>query len=205
MGKMTFGAGERAPLPLPLDPGPALIVVDVQHDFLPGGALAVPGGDRVIAPIAALAASHRGPVVFSRDAHPAGHCSFAAQGGAWPEHCVQGTRGAEIHPDLASFAADVVAKATSQDADAYSAFDGTGLAGRLRAMNVTRVLVCGLATDYCVKATALDSAREGFATAVITDAVAAVNANPGDGSRALAEIQAAGVAMISSSEAAKAA
>jgi NAD+ synthase len=118
--------------------------------------------------------------------------SFTAEGGIWPEHCVAGTEGARLHPSIADLADVVVDKATEKGVDAYSAFQGTGLAGLLREQGVTRVLIGGLATDYCVRATALDAIREGFETTVLTDAAAAVEVEPGDGRAALAEVAAAG-------------
>ncbi len=175
----------------------ALIIVDVQHDFLPGGALGVPDGDRILAQVARLQAA-ASLTVASRDFHPAAHMSFTEQGGIWPVHCVAGTHGAELHPDVR---ADIVIdKATRADVDAYSAFDGTGLATLLRERGVTDVIICGLATDYCVKATVLDALAEGFATTVITDAIAAVNVEPGDGDRAIAQMIEAGAVAASTQE-----
>ena len=172
-------------------PETALIAVDVQHDFLPGGALAVPGGDAVVEPLV-RAAKAAGMVVKTRDAHPPDHCSFTEQGGTWPEHCVAGTHGAELHPAIAALDGPLVEKATTQDADAYSGFDGTNLAELLREADVKHVLVGGLATDVCVKATVLDALGAGFRTTVLTDAVAAVDVEEGDGQRALDEMVAAG-------------
>ena len=169
----------------------ALIAVDVQHDFLPGGALGVAGGDAVVAPLVG-AARDVALVVKTRDAHPEQHCSFAEQGGIWPVHCVAGTHGADLHPDIAALDGPVVDKGTALGADAYSGFDGTDLAQRLRDAGVTHVLVGGLATDYCVKATVLDALAAGFATTVLTDAVAAVDVAAGDGQRALDAMVAAG-------------
>jgi putative nicotinate phosphoribosyltransferase len=169
----------------------ALIAVDVQHDFLPGGALGVPGGDAVVAPLV-RAAGGAALVVKTGDAHTADHCSFTDQGGIWPVHCVAGTHGAELHPDIAALDGPLVEKATTQDADAYSGFDGTRLADLLREAGITHVLVGGLATDYCVKATVLDALGAGFRTTVLADAIAAVDVEPGDGRRALEEMVAAG-------------
>lgn len=170
----------------------ALLIVDVQHDFLPGGALGVPAGDAVIGALRTAAATVD-LVVASRDAHPADHCSFAAQGGSWPPHCVEGTHGAELHPAIAALApALVVEKATASDRDAYSAFDGTGLAAMLRARGVDRLVVGGLATDYCVRASVLDALREGFTVTVLADGVRGVEMQAGDGERALDEMRAAG-------------
>ena len=174
------------------DASTGLIVVDVQNDFCPGGALGVAGGDR-LAPAIAAAAEAAGTVVATRDLHPAGHVSFAERGGPWPAHCVAGTTGAELHPSVSGMRFDRIQdKGTDPDREAYSGFDGTDLAEYLRDRGVKRVLVAGLATDYCVRATALDAIREGFETTVLTDAVAAVDVEPGDGERALAEVRDAG-------------
>lgn len=183
-----LGAEPKGDAPMP---DTALIAVDVQHDFLPGGALGVPGGEAVIEPLvqAALAA---GMVVKTRDYHTPDHCSFTDQGGPWPVHCVAGTRGAELHPAIAALDGPLVEKATTQGADAYSGFDGTQLAELLRDAGVKHVVVGGLATDVCVKATVLDALEAGFRTTVLADAVAAVEAEEGDGRRALEEMVAAG-------------
>lgn len=178
----------------------ALLVVDVQHDFLPGGALAVAGGDAVVAPIAALAPRFA-TVVATQDWHPRGHVSFASshpgrkeyevlslpQGPQelWPDHCVQGTRGAALHPGLPDAAVSLVLrKGTRRDVDSYSAFqenvgqDGrrptTGLGAWLAARGVRRVFVCGLARDFCVRASAVDAASEGFGVVVLDDLTRAV-------------------------------
>jgi nicotinamidase/pyrazinamidase len=174
------------------DPETALIVVDVQNDFCPGGALGVPRGDALADRIEEAAAS-AGTVVATRDAHPANHISFAERGGAWPPHCVAGTPGAELHPSVAGMAFDRVQdKGTHPDHEAYSGFHGTPLADWLRDRGVRRVRVAGIASDYCVRATALDALGEGFDTTVLTDAIAPVEVEPGDEARALAEIAAAG-------------
>lgn len=176
--------------------GDALIVVDVQNDFLPGGALAVPEGDAVIAPInrcAALFSSRSLPVFATRDWHPRDHCSFKPAGGPWPPHCVAGTRGAAFAAALAlPAAATVVSKATDSARDAYSGFQGTGLEQQLREQGVRRVFVAGLATEYCVLATVRDARAAGFETVVLGDAVRAVELAPGDGERALGEMRALG-------------
>ncbi len=172
------------------DPTAALIVVDVQNDFCPGGALAADGGDR-LSPVIEQAAARVGTLVATRDVHPADHVSFSARGGPWPPHCVAGSVGAELHPSVSALPFDIVQdKEAGRDREQYSGFDGTPLAGLLRERGVRRVEIAGLATDYCVRATALDAIREGFETTVLTDAVAAIDA--GDGDRALAEIRAAG-------------
>jgi NAD+ synthetase len=174
------------------DPATALIVVDMQNDFCPGGALGVAGGDE-LAPALARAAERAGTVVATRDRHPADHLSFAARGGPWPQHCVEGTPGAELHPSVAGMHFDRVQdKPNDRDRETFSGFEGTDLGDYLRGRGVTRVLIGGLATDYCVRATALDAIREGFDTTVLTDAIAAVEVQPGDGRAALAEVAAAG-------------
>ena len=146
--------------------GDALLLVDVQRDFCPGGALAVPEGDAVVPVLnewIAAAEAAGVPVFATRDWHPPDHVSFEAQGGPWPPHCVRDTEGADFHPDLRlPDDALIVSKATTPEAEAYSGFEGTGLADLLRAAAVQRLFVGGLATDYCVKATALDALRAGF-------------------------------------------
>ncbi len=188
----------------PPGPGDALLVVDVQNDFLPGGALGIAGGDAVVPPLNRLLAAWRArglPVYLTRDWHPPGHCSFTAQGGPWPAHCVAGTPGAEFSPQLEHGPGDVVvSKATRPDRDAYSALDGTGLADALRGRGGRRVFVGGLATDYCVRATGLDARAADLDVVVLGDAVCAVNRYPDDGARALAELAAAGAALATTDE-----
>ena len=173
----------------------ALLIVDYQNDFTPpGGALAVPEGDEIAERINAIA--HSGEydvVVATRDWHPADHGSFEAQGGIWPVHCVQGTEGAELHPALDRDAVDlVVDKGQDPATEGYSGFDGTQLAELLRERGIDQVTVAGLATDYCVKHTALEALQEGFTVIVDTSAVRAVEVREGDSERALAEMRAAG-------------
>lgn len=183
---------------LTLTPDDALVIVDVQNDFLPGGALAVGSGDRVIGPLNRLmpAFAH---VYATRDWHPHDHGSFAHQGGPWPVHCVQETRGAALSKDLTHAHIDeIVSKGTDRTTEGYSAFDGTGFEERLRAAGVKRLIIGGLATDYCVRATALDAAQRGFDVVVLTDAVAAVNVDPADEDRALREMSAAGCRLAES-------
>ena len=168
--------------------GDALLIVDPQVDFLPGGSLGVPQGDAVLAPIHRLIdlyRTHGLPVYVSRDWHPALHCSFAGQGGPWPIHCVAGSDGARFAPGLQLNDAIVVSKATTVDVDAYSAFNGTGLADTLRERGIRRLVVCGLATDYCVLNTVLDGMAAGFEVLLATEAIRAVNVNANDGDRAL--------------------
>jgi nicotinamidase/pyrazinamidase len=174
----------------------ALIVVDVQNDFCPGGALPVDDGDAVIAPLNRMAAEHD-VVVATRDWHPEDHHSFTAQGGPWPEHCVQGSEGAELHPDLDRGSLQrVVDAGATHDAPGFDKFEDTGLEEFLRERGVERVHVGGLALDYCVKHTALGARRRGFDTVVHLDATRAVDVEPGDGERAIAELRAAGVEVV---------
>lgn len=157
-----------------LGPGDALVIVDVQNDFCPGGALPVQDGDAVVSVLNNWIHTAREagvPVVASRDWHPVGHCSFREQGGPWPEHCVQDTHGARFHPRLALPDDTVtVSKGTAFDRDAYSAFDGTGLDGYLRHLGVHRLWVGGLAEDVCVLATVKDACALGFETHLICEA-----------------------------------
>jgi nicotinamidase/pyrazinamidase len=181
---------------LPLTAEDALLVIDVQVDFLPGGKLGVPNGHAVLAPINRLLSlfdSRDFPIYASRDWHPANHCSFAERGGPWPPHCVAGTPGAAFSEQLDLPAgAIVVSKGDTADADAYSAFNGTGLAARLRARGVRRVVVCGLATDYCVLNTVVDARENGFEVIIVPEAMRAVEVAPGDGERAIARMTALG-------------
>jgi nicotinamidase/pyrazinamidase len=173
----------------------ALIIVDYQNDFArPDGALSVPGGEEIAGAINAHAASGDYDLVLAtRDWHPRDHGSFDAQGGPWPDHCVQGTEGAELHPDLASRAIDVIVdKGQDPGTDGYSGFDATGLAERLREHGVDDLTIVGLATDYCVLNTARDALREGFGVRVDPAAVRGVEVEPGDSERALEELRAAG-------------
>ena len=183
-----------------LERGDALLVIDMQVDFLPGGALGVAGGFETIAPINHLIALFREqglPVFASRDWHPDNHCSFAAQGGPWPPHCVADTLGAEFAAELAlPDDAVVISKADTPDTDAYSAFAGTELSNQLRAREVTRVTVCGLATDYCVLNTVSDALEEGFETIIVPEAMRAVDVKPGDGSRAMDRMVARGAVPV---------
>ena len=172
----------------------ALVIVDFQNDFTPGGALGVHEGDAIAGRIDELARSGDYElVVATRDWHPPDHGSFAAQGGPWPVHCVQGAPGAELHPALDRALVDVVVdKGQDPATEGYSGFDATGLERLLRERGIDRVTVVGLATDYCVKNTALDALRNGFGVTVDSSAVRAVELQPGDGARALEEIRAAG-------------
>jgi len=182
-------------------PHDALILVDVQNDFCPGGALAVADGDAIVPVLNALTPKFE-VVAATRDWHPAGHCSFQDHGGSWPVHCVQDTPGAGYHPDLAAGAASIhVLKGTALDRDSYSGFGGQpDLAAALRERGIERVFIGGLATDYCVKNTVLDALKAGFATVALTDAMRAVNIRAGDGEQSLADMAAAGAVLATSGE-----
>lgn len=180
----------------------ALLIVDVQNDFCPGGALGVPGGDRVVEPLNRAAERFRAaglPVFASRDWHPAVTRHFREYGGTWPPHCVQGTTGAGFHPGLRLPAGTlVVSKGTDPGLDSYSAFegvleDGTSLASCLERLGVGHIFIGGLATDYCVRSSALDAVRAGLRVTVLTDAVAGVDLEPGDSALAMEEMAKAGV------------
>lgn len=181
----------------------ALIVVDVQNDFCPGGTLAVEHGDEVVAPLNKLIESflERGEPVFkSRDWHPPQTKHFSDYGGTWPVHCVQNTRGAEFHPNLLDDKHIRVISKGLGDEDSYSAFDGTDLALQLERLGVKEVWVGGLATDYCVKNTVLDALKHGFRVKALKDAMRAVELKPGDGDQAIAEMEAAGAEIINASQ-----
>ncbi|MDH3747665.1 MAG: isochorismatase family protein [Gammaproteobacteria bacterium] len=157
----------------------ALLVVDAQRDFLPGGALAVPGGNKVVPVLAAYIeafARNGRPIFASRDWHPADHCSFQTSGGQWPPHCIADSRGAMIEPALQLPAnTTIVDKATSTDQDAYSAFEGTALDSMLRNLGIRRLFIGGLATEYCVLNSALDALRLGYEVVLLTDAISAID------------------------------
>lgn len=182
----------------------ALIVVDVQNDFCAGGALEVADADTIV-PIINRVARRFKHVVLTRDWHPANHVSFSDNpqfvDGSWPAHCVQHSHGASFHNDLAiPDNAEIVSKATQPDREAYSDFDNTGLDLTLREKGVTRIFVCGLATDYCVKATALDGVRCGFNTVLIEDACRGVDNPKGTVDQALRAMREAGVTMAVSGD-----
>lgn len=188
----------------------ALVVVDLQNDFAdPAGGLSVTGGD-VIVPIVdreiAAAVGAGATVAFTQDWHPPSTPHFAKDGGIWPVHCVADSWGAALHPDVTVPDGALRVRKGADGQDGYSGFTmrdpvtgetvATELEALLRARSVERIVVVGLATDYCVKATALDAARLGFATTVLTDAMAAVDLRPGDGARALDELRDAGIDLV---------
>ncbi|RPJ56561.1 MAG: nicotinamidase [Acidobacteria bacterium] len=187
----------------------ALLVVDVQKDFCPGGALAVEEGDQVVPrlnPWVERFAKAGRPIAYTRDWHPPDHCSFREQGGPWPVHCVQKTRGADLHPDL-KVKGPLFEKAFKPDEEAYSGFGGflvdadgrisnLSLADWLRRQGVKHVYVGGLTTDYCVRTTTLDALKEGFEVTVLGDAIRAVNVHPDDGCRAVEEMKRAGAEFV---------
>lgn len=208
----------HAPTPLHHDsPNRALLVIDVQNDFVPGGALAVPEGDQIV-PLVNQLGARFSQVVLAQDWHPAGHASFASSHpgknpfdvielsyGAqtlWPDHCIQGSQGAQFHPQLnIAHAQLIVRKGGNRQVDSYSAFTEadqhtpTGLAGNLRERGIDTLFVCGLALDFCVAWTALHARREGFVTYVVLDACRAIDTE-GSQARAMAQMQAAGVQFI---------
>ena len=182
----------------------ALLIVDVQNDFLPGGSLAVPGAEAIIAVLNRYIdffTSLSLPVFASRDWHPARHSSFFDMGGEWPVHCVAGTLGADFS-SLLNLPQElfVISKATDEEKDAYSAFDGTNLANLLIQHRVERLFIGGLATDYCVLHTVQDALKHGFAVILLVDAVCAVNLAAGDGERAINTMLSSGAVPLHLSE-----
>lgn len=179
----------------------ALVVVDMQRDFMPGGALPVPEGDKIVPRLNEYIESFfsRGlPLFFTRDWHPPDHISFREQGGLWPPHCVQGSEGAQFHPDL-TIPQDnrfIISKGTSKDFDAYSGFQGTILDDLLRERGIKRLFVGGVATDYCVKNTVLGAINLGYQVFLLTDAIKGVDVKPGDSERAIQDMLVAGAVAI---------
>jgi len=187
---------------LKLRQGDALLVVDMQCDFMPTGPLAVPRADVLLPVINRCVRRFVGqglPVFASRDWHPAAHGSFVSQGGPWPVHCVQGTPGAEFAPGLElPPQAVIVDKGERMDSDGYSAFENSRFVAELRRLAVRRLWVCGVATEYCVRATVLDALRLGFRVVLLRDGIAAVDVQPGDGARAIDEMMRAGAIVCAS-------
>jgi nicotinamidase/pyrazinamidase len=182
----------------------ALVVVNIQNDFLPGGSLAVPNGDEIIPVLnryIELFVSRNLPIYATRDWHPADHCSFKAQGGTWPPHCIVGTWGAQFAPELAlPESAMIVSKATARAPDAYSGFEETDLALWLNSQGMERLFIGGLSTDYCVLNTVTDALALNFKVVLLTDAIRAVNVYPEDGQAAVAEMVRRGAVPISLSD-----
>ena len=173
-----------------------LIIVDMQNDFCPGGALAVKGGDGIIPVINQYIkrfTEKNELVVFTRDWHPADHCSFKDHGGIWPPHCVAGTKGAEFHHGICVPEKSlIISKADTQSKDAYSGFDATSLDSQLKKLDIKEVWVCGLATDYCVTSTVMDALKLGYKVKLLADAISAVDISAGDGEKAIADMESAG-------------
>jgi nicotinamidase/pyrazinamidase len=178
----------------------ALLIIDFQNDFTSGGALEVPEGDEIAEPVRRLA-EHFDLVAATRDWHPPDHASFESQGGPWPVHCVRGTHGAAFHPAMEDIELDgIVDVGQGRDDEGYSGFENSDLARILRDHDVDDVYVCGLATDYCVRASAIDACREGFNVTVVEDAVRGVEVNEGDSERAFGDMRDAGAKIASSDE-----
>ena len=180
-----------------LQQGNALSVTDMQNDFLPGGALGVPEGDKIIPFVnraAALFKKNNLPIFFTRDWHPPDHCSFKDQGGPWPPHCVQNTAGAELSSKMnIPEGSVIISKGSDKNSEQYSTLGGRDAAGNtesslLKKSGIKRIFIAGLATDYCVLNSVKDALAEGYEVYVLTDAIRAVDVNPGDGERALEEM-----------------
>jgi nicotinamidase/pyrazinamidase len=183
----------------------ALLIIDFQNDFTSGGALEVRRGDEIAEPVKRLAGEFD-QIFATRDWHPPDHASFETEGGPWPVHCVQGTHGAELHPAMRDIEVEaIVDVGVERDDEGYSGFEKSKLADLLHARGIDEVAVVGLATDYCVRASAIDACREGFDTTVATDAIRAVEVEPGDGERALEDMRRAGARLTTSAEIAAAA
>jgi nicotinamidase/pyrazinamidase len=175
----------------------ALVIVDLQNDFCPGGALAVPDGDKIVPVVNALIPKFEN-VFTTQDWHPADHISFEAHGGSWPPHCVVGTPGVDLHPRLIIENTIQIHKGGESDKETYSGFQDTDLEDQLKNRGDVRIFVCGLATDYCVKATVLDGIRSGFEVMVIADAIKGVEVKPGDSDAAIESMKNAGATIIGS-------
>ncbi|RLE52907.1 MAG: bifunctional nicotinamidase/pyrazinamidase [Candidatus Methanomethylicota archaeon] len=178
----------------------ALIIVDVQKDFCPGGALPVPEGDKIIPNLNKYVEIFRkngGKIYATRDWHPENHISFKEYGGLWPKHCVQGTEGAEFHPNLKlPEDAVIISKGTDPLREAYSGFEGTDLKKKLKQEGIVRVFVGGLATEYCVKNTVLDAIKFGFETVLLMDAIKGIDLKPSDSRKAIDEMVKRGVKTV---------
>ncbi len=180
----------------------AFIIVDVQYDFMPGGALAIAEGDTIVDPIRKIRDKFD-CVVFTQDWHPANHCSFRENGGVWPIHCVQNSRGAAIDRRILRPDDVVIRKGVHADVDSYSGFwdnerkHKTALDAFLKSNRIDSVFICGLATDYCVKFTALDAVDAGYETYLVADACRGVDVHEGDSTNAIAEMEKRGVTVVS--------
>jgi nicotinamidase/pyrazinamidase len=193
--------------PMTTDGKAALLVVDIQKDFCAGGTLAAPSGDAIIPAVNRHIAEARArdmAVYATRDWHPARTSHFKEYGGTWPSHCVQGTEGAQFHPGLELPPdAIVINKGDDPERHGYSAFEGHTVGGKallddLRDRRITRVYLSGIATDYCVRESALDARKAGLEVRVLADAIAGIDVRPGDARRALDEVSAAGAQVVSS-------
>ncbi|RMH31902.1 MAG: bifunctional nicotinamidase/pyrazinamidase [Nitrospirae bacterium] len=193
--------GSHVPQP---DRQSALLLVDLQNDFFPGGALGVPQADTIIPIVNAYIRFFHAnglPIFATRDWHPPHHCSFQERNGPWPPHCVQGSLGAQFHPQLIMPPGTIViSKGTDPDRDAYSGFQGTSLAEHLEDLQIRRLYVLGLATDVCVKHTVLDARKLGFDVVVLQDATKGVNIHPDDSARALQEMADAGAMLATAKD-----
>jgi nicotinamidase/pyrazinamidase len=183
-----------------LQKGDALIIVDIQNDFLPGGSLAVAGGEQVIPVINAYVAKfqqHGLPIVATRDWHSPDHSSFVPQGGPWPEHCVAGSKGAEFSPDLSlPETARIFSAGFEKMAAGYSGFENTDLHTYLNHAGIKRLFIGGIATDYCVLHTVLDALHYRYRVFLLQDAIRAVNVNPEDGENAVRKMRANGAELL---------
>lgn len=189
--------------------GDTLSVTDMQNDFLPGGALGVPEGDKIIPYVnraIALFKKNNLPIFFTRDWHPPDHCSFKDQGGPWPPHCVQNTSGADFSSELnIPEGSTIISKGSEKNSEQYSTLGGRDADGNtesslMKKLGIRRIFIAGLATDYCVLNSVKDALAEGYEVYVLTDAIRAVDVNPGDGERAIEEMKQAGAKTITSKE-----
>jgi len=182
----------------------ALLITDIQNDFLPGGTLPVENGDEIIPVINNYIArfEHAHAHIFvSRDWHPPNHTSFVTNGGLWPPHCIQNTEGAKFSPNLKlPDHIVIISKATNPPHEAYSAFEHTNLGDELKKLGIKRLFVAGLATDYCVVETVLDACKSGFETVVLSDATLGINAKPGDVNRALTAMAQNGATQVTEAD-----
>jgi nicotinamidase/pyrazinamidase len=188
----SAGKRRRQKLKFRINEKDALVIVDVQKDFCPRGALPVPEGGQVVPVLNEYMKRFRragAQIYITRDWHPSNHLSFTAYGGMWPPHCVQGSKGAEFHPDLTlPEEAKIISKATDPSKESYSGFDGTELEEELERKGVKRIFVGGLATDYCVKNTVLDALKLGYETILLLNAIRGMNIKPNDSEKAIEEM-----------------